>query len=607
MFEHSVGETTFPLIRLPFRQRLSRGFQICLIVLLDLIIGLYVGAFVGEAVGYRWTCITAGAALGLILGIASVRALVRVMTTLSITVDAAHLRLLRRIRKEHFVSVPLEDVRSIEERGKGSSHMLLISTQRGLFPFPWAVLDVGVADRLRDTVHTALALLPRGTELVAAMERREHFGRELMRRRRIVVWTFVASICFAFVVEAASGALRDPAVLLSLGGNAPVLVADGQWWRLLTANFLHASFLHFYLNAIALVVLGSMLERLASAPRMLVISLVAGITANIVSALGSTHVYSLGISGMVFGMIGALLVMNLRSRGGLPAVFLISWSSWAFLIGLNGLISLLPMVDGLAHLGGLVGGAAAALVLVPKDLEGTRKPIVVGMVAAMLSLAYVSAFGEAMLNSAKSNARADFLHAALDNRRMSAESLNDVAWTLAINPSADADELAAIERVAARVVDKTPHNSAHRDTYAYVLYREGSLDQAFEQERTALMDVERDDAHTAALYTMFLRYLMARGAADAGAATVTVWRGGGEVIIESAIPGAVIFASRPVLGGLVRIILPEGVREARVAAPLGLHDGPLQVWFVDGAGPEPRTSTTQISFAPRDAVADKLP
>ncbi len=88
---------------------------------------------------------------------------------------------------------------------------------------------------------------------------------------------------------------------------------------------------------------------------------------------------------------------------------------------------------------------------------------------------------------------------------------------------------------------------------------------------------------------------------------MTVWRGGGEVIIESVIPGAVIFASRPVIGGLVRIILPEGVREARVAAPLGLRDGPLQVWFVDGAGPEPRTSTTQISLAPMDLVTSRLP
>jgi rhomboid protease GluP len=606
MFEHNMSETTFPLIRLPFRQRLSRGFQISVIVLFNLLIGLFVGDFVGDVVGYRWPCITAGAVLGLILGIASVRAVVRAITTVSVTVDTNHLRVLQRIRSERVISVRLEDVRSIEERGRAKSHMLLISTQRGLFPFPWAAFDAGTLERLRDSVRTALTLLPAGPELVAAMEHREQFGRELTRRRPIVVWAFVACISLAFVVEVTAGALKSPAVLLSLGGNAPVLVADGQWWRLLTANFLHASFLHFYLNSIALVVLGSMLERLVGAPRMLVISLMAGVTANIASAFGSNHAYSVGISGMVFGMMGALLALNLRSRRDLPAGFHIGWSSWVFLLGLNALISLLPMVDGLAHLGGLVGGATAALLLVPKDLDGRRTPIIVGMVGALLSLAYVSAFGEAIFNSTKSTASTDFLHAALDNQRLSAESLNDAAWTLAINPAANSDEIAAIERVTTRLVDENPHDSAYRDTYAYALYRAGHLDQAFEQERIALIDAE-GKPYSAALSTMFLRYLMARGAADAGAATVTVWRGGGEVIIESIIPGAVIFASRPVLGGLVRIILPEGVREARVAAPPGLRDGPLQVWVVDGAGPEPRTSTTQISFAPRDAVADKLP
>jgi hypothetical protein len=57
----------------------------------------------------------------------------------------------------------------------------------------------------------------------------------------------------------------------------------------------------------------------------------------------------------------------------------------------------------------------------------------------------------------------------------------------------------------------------------------------------------------------------------------------------------------------IHVSLPAGVREAHVAAPRGLRDGPLQVWFVDGVGPEPRTFTTQISFAPLDAVTSRLP
>jgi hypothetical protein len=119
MLERNVGESTFPVIRLPLLQRLNRGFQISFIALFNLVIGLVVGDFVGAVVGYRWPCTIAGGVLGLVLGIASVRALVLAATAFSVSVDANHLRLVRRVRKGGVVSVRLEDVRSIEERGKG--------------------------------------------------------------------------------------------------------------------------------------------------------------------------------------------------------------------------------------------------------------------------------------------------------------------------------------------------------------------------------------------------------------------------------------------------------------------------------------------------------
>jgi hypothetical protein len=164
--------------------------------------------------------------------------------------------------------------------------------------------------------------------------------------------------------------------------------------------------------------------------------------------------------------------------------------------------------------------------------------------------------------------------------------------------------IAAIERMAARAVDENPRNISYRDTYAYILHREGRLAHAIEQERIALIGAE-GAPNRAQLYTMFLRFLASRRITNPGVANVR--REDGDVVIESTIPGAVIFASGPRLSGLVRIILPDGVREARVAVPVGLGDGAIKVWFVDAAGPEPRTSITQISFAPRDAVTFGLP
>ena len=103
---------------------------------------------------------------------------------------------------------------------------------------------------------------------------------------------------------------------------------------------------------------------------------------------------------------------------------------------------------------------------------------------------------------------------------------------------------------------------------------------------------------------MFLRFLVERGSPNADAASVR--RDGDDVFVGSGIPGAVIFAGRP-NEGLLRVVSPEGVREARVAAPRGLGDGAIPVWLVDSSGPEPRTSTLQISFAARDARTAGLP
>jgi membrane associated rhomboid family serine protease len=597
MVSLDAKETTIALNKVPV---LAQPWLQILIVITNLIFGLVFGGFLGVGSGFRWPYALAGATWGGIAGILAARKLGRAGAPLSVTVDATHLRIL--MPKERVVEVPLEEVRSIEERIKKHWRMLIISTKQRPFVFPWVAFGADLAERLRQTVRAAVALRPKGPELVAAMERREQLGRELMGCRPLVLWVLVSCICLVFAVEVAAGALGSPALLLSLGGNASVLVADGQWWRLFTATFLHGSWLHFGLNFAALAALGGLLERLVGSVRMLAISLVAGFGGSLASALTSTHVFSVGISGMLFGMIGAVLVVNLRSRDALPGGFHIGWGRWILLLGLNALISLLPGVDGMAHLGGLISGAAVAVMVVPKDLDRSQSRFATAVVGGLLAIGDVSAFGM-VLAAPRDAARTEFLHAALDNPRLSAASLNAVAWSTAINPVTTSDELAAIEHATRRLVDENPRNTSYRDTYAYVLHREGYLDKALEQERIALIDIDRF-ASDARLYTMFLRFLTERGSVNPGAATVR--RHGRDIIVESTIPGAVIFAGKPE-HGLVRIILPKDVREARVAAPRLLTDDELPVWLVDGSGPEQRISTAQINFALRDAATAALP
>src|SRR5262249_2644669 len=156
------------------------------VVFTNLLLGLVLGGFLGVGPDFRWSYALAGAIWGGVVGTLAARKLGRAGAPLSVTVDATHLRI--SLPRGKVVDVPLEEVRSIEERLKKHWQMLVISTEKRPFVFPWAAFGADLTERLRQTVSTALARLPEGPELVAAMSRREQLGLELMRRRPIVLW-----------------------------------------------------------------------------------------------------------------------------------------------------------------------------------------------------------------------------------------------------------------------------------------------------------------------------------------------------------------------------------------------------------------------------------
>ncbi|HEX2851137.1 MAG TPA: rhomboid family intramembrane serine protease [Acidimicrobiales bacterium] len=136
-------------------------------------------------------------------------------------------------------------------------------------------------------------------------------------------------------------------------------IAAGEWYRLVTAVFLHGGVMHLALNMFALWIFGQEIERREGAVRFLAIFLGAGIVGNVVAyfILPGTTV-SVGASGGVFGLLGVALVWAWRSHGDVRPI--------AALIGLNLLLPLaVPGINVAAHLGGLVAGAAYGLVVSP--------------------------------------------------------------------------------------------------------------------------------------------------------------------------------------------------------------------------------------------------
>ena len=147
----------------------------------------------------------------------------------------------------------------------------------------------------------------------------------------------------------------NPSVTALLGSLRPLEIQHGQYWRLISATFLHAGIMHLLLNTMVLVDLGRVCEPLVSSWKFVVIygaSAVGGSLASMVSASGSPH-SSVGASGALCGLIGMLLVYSIRERHPEIRNALVRWIIFIAIIGL-----LVQGIDHAAHIGGfLVGGA----------------------------------------------------------------------------------------------------------------------------------------------------------------------------------------------------------------------------------------------------------
>lgn len=147
-------------------------------------------------------------------------------------------------------------------------------------------------------------------------------------------------------------------LLIRAGGNFAVRVQDGEAWRLLTALFLHGGLLHVGLNMFALYQVGQVVERLFGRAGFAVVYLGAGLLGNLASLWWRQGAVSVGASGAIFGVYGALLAYLTIQRGSVPVeVFREMRSGTLGFLGYSLFAGFaIAGVDNAAHLGGLLGG-----------------------------------------------------------------------------------------------------------------------------------------------------------------------------------------------------------------------------------------------------------
>jgi membrane associated rhomboid family serine protease len=151
---------------------------------------------------------------------------------------------------------------------------------------------------------------------------------------------------------------EEGALFGSIRGVPTLGVAHGQWWRIITSGFMHENLIHIGFNMYVLYVLGQMLEPALGRLRFGTIYAVSLLTGSFGALLVTPHSPTVGASGAIFGLMGAAAV-EMRARQ-IP----IMQSGVGGLILLNLVISFtLPGISWGGHIGGLIGGAVAALVI----------------------------------------------------------------------------------------------------------------------------------------------------------------------------------------------------------------------------------------------------
>jgi rhomboid protease GluP len=148
--------------------------------------------------------------------------------------------------------------------------------------------------------------------------------------------------------------------LFQAGAKYGPAIHDGQWWRLLTAGFLHGGILHLLMNSWVLFDLGPQVNQAFGTPRFLTIYFVSSVTGFLASLYWSPAI-SIGASAGLCGLIGAMIAFGTRDRSAFGAALRRQYIQWVIYLLIFGLLPGFN-VDNAAHIGGLAGGFVVAYI-----------------------------------------------------------------------------------------------------------------------------------------------------------------------------------------------------------------------------------------------------
>ena len=208
---------------------------------------------------------------------------------------------------------------------------------------------------------------------------------------------FGANLAVFLAMALAGGSVMDfdGRVMIHFGANFGPLTLSGDWWRLLTYMFLHGGLMHIAFNMWCLWDLGALCESLYGRWTYAAIYLTTGIAAGLASVGWNPGTLSVGASGAIFGLAGALIASFYLGEFTLPRVAIQgTLRSLLFFVGFNVLFGTLsPGIDNAAHGGGLVSGLILGALIARIAPEHDKPARRAGVLLFMVVLVGISAIG----------------------------------------------------------------------------------------------------------------------------------------------------------------------------------------------------------------------
>ena len=171
-------------------------------------------------------------------------------------------------------------------------------------------------------------------------------------KKPVVTYALILINVFMFLFPLINGTTEE---FYNLFASYGPFVKMGDYYRLISAAFMHANIAHLIFNMYALWIIGMQLESFIGKWRYLVVYLFSAISGSLLSVIVTPNAVSVGASGAIFGLLGALLYFGYHYRVYLGTVIK---SQIIPLIVINLLLGfMVPGIDNAAHIGGLIGGA----------------------------------------------------------------------------------------------------------------------------------------------------------------------------------------------------------------------------------------------------------